>query len=158
MSKVIILNNSEHGLIIFSVLYIPVLISAPGFWRIWPFSELDVIWLPFQTNTDAIESLHTESPLTFKLDHSPDMKPLRDIIWELAYKHLKRNDWKKLAEHWEFTEDQVAAIEEQWTGQNEMLYDQIFYIILTLCSEEPQNKPLTGSSAAPTDFLYQQLM
>lgn len=62
------------------------------------------------------------------------MKPLRDIIWELAYKDLKRNDWKKLAEHWEFTEDQVAAIEEQWTGQSEMLYDQIFYIILSLCS------------------------
>ncbi|XP_039505808.1 ankyrin repeat and death domain-containing protein 1B isoform X2 [Pimephales promelas] len=67
-------------------------------------------------NTDAIESLHNESPLTFKLDHSPDTNPLRDMIWELAYKHLKRNDWKKLAELWEFTEDQVAAIEEQWTG------------------------------------------
>lgn len=110
-------------------------------WRIWPFSELDVIWLPFQDNTDAIESLHSESPLTFKLDHSPDTNPLREIIWELAYKHLKRNDWKKLAEFWEFTEDQVAAIEEQWTGQSEMLYHQIFYIILSLCSEEPQNKP-----------------
>jgi len=61
------------------------------------------------------------------------------MIWELAYKHLRRNDWKKLAELWEFTEDQVAAIEEQWTGQSEMLYHQIFYIILSLCSEEPQN-------------------
>ncbi|KAK2911763.1 hypothetical protein QQF64_027604 [Cirrhinus molitorella] len=70
------------------------------------------------TNTDAIESLHSESPLTFKLDHSPDTKSVRDIIWDLAYKHLKRNDWKKLAEFWEFTEDQVAAIEEQWTGPN----------------------------------------
>ncbi|RXN03525.1 ankyrin repeat and death domain-containing 1B [Labeo rohita] len=70
------------------------------------------------TNTDAIESLHSESPLTFKLDHSPDTKPVRDIIWDLAYKHLKRNDWKKLAEYWEFTDDQVAAIEEQWTGPN----------------------------------------
>ncbi|XP_056089341.1 ankyrin repeat and death domain-containing protein 1B isoform X4 [Rhinichthys klamathensis goyatoka] len=69
-------------------------------------------------NTDPIESLHSESPLTFKLDHSPDTNPLRDMIWELAYKYLKRNDWKKLAELWEFTEDQVAAIEEQWTGPN----------------------------------------
>uniref|UniRef100_A0A671R1U3 Ankyrin repeat and death domain-containing protein 1B-like n=1 Tax=Sinocyclocheilus anshuiensis TaxID=1608454 RepID=A0A671R1U3_9TELE len=63
-------------------------------------------------------NLHSESPLTFKLDHSPDTKPVRDIIWDLAYKHLKRNDWKKLAEFWEFTDDQVAAIEEQWTGPN----------------------------------------
>ncbi|XP_021332293.2 uncharacterized protein ankdd1b isoform X1 [Danio rerio] len=70
------------------------------------------------TNTDAIESLHSESPLTFKLDHSPDTKPVRDIMWDLAYKHLKRNDWKKLAEHWEFTDAQMAAIEEQWTGLN----------------------------------------
>lgn len=70
------------------------------------------------TNTDAIESLHNESPLTFKLDHTPDTKAVRDVIWDLAYKHLKRNDWKKLAEFWEFTVDQVAAIEEQWTGPN----------------------------------------
>ncbi|XP_051529583.1 ankyrin repeat and death domain-containing protein 1B [Myxocyprinus asiaticus] len=70
------------------------------------------------TNTDAIESLHNELPLTFKLDHSPDTKQMRDIIWDLAYKHLKRNDWKKLAEFWEFTEEQVATIEEQWTGPN----------------------------------------
>ncbi|XP_042580540.1 ankyrin repeat and death domain-containing protein 1B isoform X2 [Cyprinus carpio] len=69
-------------------------------------------------NTDDIESLHSESPLTFKLDHAPDTKPVRDIIWDLAYKHLKRNDWKTLAEFWEFTDDQVAAIEEQWTGPN----------------------------------------
>ncbi|TRY64545.1 hypothetical protein DNTS_022663 [Danionella cerebrum] len=69
-------------------------------------------------NTDAKESFHSQSPLTFKLDHSTDMKPVRDIIWELAYKHLKRNEWKKLAELWEFTDDQMAAIEEQWTGPN----------------------------------------
>lgn len=91
-----------------------MLISAPG---LWTFSELDIISLPFQTNTDALESLHSESPLTFKLDHSPDTKQVRGIIWDLAYKHLKRNDWKKLAEVWEFTENQVAAIEEQWTGE-----------------------------------------
>ncbi|XP_057217072.1 ankyrin repeat and death domain-containing protein 1B [Triplophysa rosa] len=70
------------------------------------------------TNTDALESLHSESPLTFKLDHSPDTKQVRGIIWDLEYKHLKRNDWKNLAEVWEFTESQVAAIEEQWTGPN----------------------------------------
>ncbi|XP_028851603.1 ankyrin repeat and death domain-containing protein 1B isoform X2 [Denticeps clupeoides] len=60
--------------------------------------------------------LHNEFPLTFKLDHRMDTKEIRTTIWNLAYKSFKRNDWKKLAEHWTFTEEQVAAIEEQWTG------------------------------------------
>lgn len=91
-----------------------MLISTHG---LWTFSELDIISLPFQTNTDALESIHSESPLTFKLDHSPDTKQVRAILWDLAYKHLKRNDWKNLAVVWEFTESQMAAIEEQWTGE-----------------------------------------
>lgn len=150
MSKIIILNNSEHN--IHCAVNIPVLISAPGFWRIWPFSELAVIWLTFQNNTDAIESLHSESPLTFKLDHSPDTKPMRDMIWDLAYKHLKHNDWKKLAEFWEFTDDQVAAIEEQWTGQTRCFRVRCLHL------GSLQNKPKINQKLKVKTILFRSKM
>ncbi|XP_055056119.2 uncharacterized protein ankdd1b isoform X1 [Misgurnus anguillicaudatus] len=92
------------------VMFVDMIIKAERYFR-WK-RQLQT------TSTDALESLHSESPLTFKLDHSPDTKQVRGILWDLAYKHFKRNDWKKLAKVWEFTEDQVAAIEEQWTGPN----------------------------------------
>lgn len=39
------------------------------------------------------------------------------MAWHLAYELLKPGDWKRLAEHWSFTKEQVFAIEEQWTGE-----------------------------------------
>jgi len=72
--------------------------------------------LPFQANPEVNESIHSENPLTFKLDHRSETKQYRSSAWHLAYKILKAGDWKSLAEHWSFTKDQVSAIEEQWTG------------------------------------------
>lgn len=39
-------------------------------------------------------------------------------LWDLAYRQLKDNDWQRLARLWSFTEDQIRAIEEQWSGSN----------------------------------------
>ncbi|PBC28819.1 Ankyrin repeat and death domain-containing protein [Apis cerana cerana] len=41
---------------------------------------------------------------------------IRSILWKLAYKQLGPEDWKKLALHWAFTNDQIRAIEHQYTG------------------------------------------
>ncbi|XP_019907763.2 ankyrin repeat and death domain-containing protein 1A [Esox lucius] len=68
-------------------------------------------------NTEFNENLHSQSPLKFKLDHRSESKQIRATAWHLAYRLLKPRDWKSLATHWHFTEQQVAAIEEQWTGQ-----------------------------------------
>uniref|UniRef100_A0A668ADR6 Ankyrin repeat and death domain containing 1B n=1 Tax=Myripristis murdjan TaxID=586833 RepID=A0A668ADR6_9TELE len=70
-----------------------------------------------KANTEINESLHSQSALTFKLDHRSETKEFRSVAWQLAYQLLKPGDWKRLAEHWKFTKEQVAAIEEQWTGQ-----------------------------------------
>ncbi|XP_053277690.1 ankyrin repeat and death domain-containing protein 1B isoform X1 [Pleuronectes platessa] len=69
------------------------------------------------SNPGLDESVHSEYPLTFKLDHHNDTRQLRSMAWRLAYELLKPGDWKKLAEHWNFTKEQVWAIEEQWTGR-----------------------------------------
>ncbi|XP_037536997.1 ankyrin repeat and death domain-containing protein 1B [Nematolebias whitei] len=71
-----------------------------------------------QVNPELDESVHSEHPLTFKLDHRRETKQLRSIAWHLAYEQMKAKDWKRLAEHWGFTKEQVSAIEEQWTGQH----------------------------------------
>ncbi|KZC10409.1 Ankyrin repeat and death domain-containing protein 1A, partial [Dufourea novaeangliae] len=41
---------------------------------------------------------------------------IRSVLWKLAYKHLGPEDWKKLALHWAFTQEQIRAIEHQYTG------------------------------------------
>lgn len=73
--------------------------------------------LLYQSNTETNEDLHDEFSLTFKPDHRAETKQVRGMLWNLAYKLLSKNEWKKLAEHWAFTEEQIAAIEEQWTGE-----------------------------------------
>uniref|UniRef100_A0A8K9UHF5 Ankyrin repeat and death domain containing 1B n=1 Tax=Oncorhynchus mykiss TaxID=8022 RepID=A0A8K9UHF5_ONCMY len=70
-----------------------------------------------RANTELNENLHSQSPLTFKLDHRAESKHVRGTAWHLAYRLLEPGDWKRLALHWHFTEQQVAAIEEQWTGK-----------------------------------------
>ncbi|XP_073922312.1 ankyrin repeat and death domain-containing protein 1A isoform X1 [Castor canadensis] len=54
--------------------------------------------------------------LTFKQDHRQEMQQLRSVLWRLASRDLRPQEWKKLACSWEFTEDHVYAIEQQWTG------------------------------------------
>ncbi|XP_074788120.1 ankyrin repeat and death domain-containing protein 1B isoform X3 [Athene noctua] len=55
--------------------------------------------------------------LSFKQDHNTQTKQIRSSLWNLAYNQLKPQEWKKLALFWKFTEEQIKAIEEQWTGK-----------------------------------------
>lgn len=54
--------------------------------------------------------------LTFKQDHRQETQLLRSVLWRLASRYLRPNEWKKLAYSWQFTEAHVCAIEQQWTG------------------------------------------
>ncbi|XP_054138586.1 ankyrin repeat and death domain-containing protein 1B [Melozone crissalis] len=55
--------------------------------------------------------------VSFKQDHSIQTKQIRSSLWNLAYNQLKPREWKKLAVFWKFTDEQIKAIEEQWTGK-----------------------------------------
>ncbi|KAK0043240.1 ankyrin repeat and death domain-containing protein 1A, partial [Biomphalaria pfeifferi] len=46
----------------------------------------------------------------------PHASQMKDVLWKLATKQLKPNDWKKLAYHWHFTAEHVKAIEQEYTG------------------------------------------
>ena len=41
---------------------------------------------------------------------------LRSLLYRVAYKHLSQGEWKRLALHWAFTDEQIRAIEHQYTG------------------------------------------
>uniref|UniRef100_A0A8C5RWV4 Ankyrin repeat and death domain containing 1B n=1 Tax=Laticauda laticaudata TaxID=8630 RepID=A0A8C5RWV4_LATLA len=55
--------------------------------------------------------------LSFKQDHNIQTKQFRASVWNLAYNWLKMREWVKLAQFWKFTNEQIKAIEEQWTGE-----------------------------------------
>ncbi|XP_068455425.1 ankyrin repeat and death domain-containing protein 1B-like [Clinocottus analis] len=103
-----------------------------------------------KANPDLNESIHSENPLTFKLDHRGETKQLRSMAWRLAYKLLKPRDWKRLAEHWGFTKEQVSAIEEQWTGQQSYQEHGNRMLLIWLHGEELAQK-------SPARELYQGL-
>ncbi|XP_049451285.1 ankyrin repeat and death domain-containing protein 1A isoform X2 [Epinephelus fuscoguttatus] len=55
-------------------------------------------------------------PLSFKQDRQPETQHIRSVLWNLATKLLCRGEWKLLAQHWEFSDAHIRAIEHQWTG------------------------------------------
>lgn len=93
-----------------------------------------MIELPFQANPELDDAVHSEYPLTFKLDHRYETKQIRSMVWRLAYELLKPGGWKSLAEHWGFTKEQVLAIEGQWTGASVLLVAGRFQFWMTSCN------------------------
>ncbi|XP_044050943.1 ankyrin repeat and death domain-containing protein 1A [Siniperca chuatsi] len=104
-----------------------------------------------EANPELNESVHSEYPLTFKLDHRYETKQLRSMAWRLAYELLKPGDWKRLAENWGFTKEQVSAIEEQWTGQHSYQEHGNRMLLIWLHGEELAQK-------SPAKELYQGLI
>lgn len=49
---------------------------------------------------------------------------LKEILYKLAYKYLGHGEWKKLAYHWAFTDDQIKAIEHQYNGKTLLKLNQ----------------------------------
>ncbi|XP_038126897.1 ankyrin repeat and death domain-containing protein 1B isoform X3 [Cyprinodon tularosa] len=104
-----------------------------------------------KTNPGLNESVYSEHPLTFKLDHRIETKQLRSTAWRLAYELLKPGDWKRLAENWAFTKEQVSAIEDQWTGQQSYKEHGHRMLLIWLHGEELAQR-------SPSQQLYQELI
>ncbi|XP_054905202.1 ankyrin repeat and death domain-containing protein 1B isoform X1 [Poeciliopsis prolifica] len=104
-----------------------------------------------KANPELNESVHSEHPLTFKLDHRNETKQLRSTAWRLAYELLKPGDWKRLAENWAFTKEQVAAIADQWTGQHSYREHGHRMLLIWLHREEL-------AQTNPSKQLYQELI
>ncbi|OCT86759.1 hypothetical protein XELAEV_18020448mg [Xenopus laevis] len=71
-------------------------------------------WKKDNLNSDSDSWLARH--LTFRQDHRLETQHIRSVIWRLATKYLKQNEWKKLAHYWKFTDAHIRAIEQQWAG------------------------------------------
>ncbi|XP_029017328.1 ankyrin repeat and death domain-containing protein 1A [Betta splendens] len=91
-------------------------------------------------NPELNETVHNEHPLTFKLDHRFETRQFRSTAWYLTYELLKPGDWKRLAGHWNFTKEQVSAIEEQWTEQHSYREHGNRMLLIWLHGEEMSQK------------------
>lgn len=54
---------------------------------------------------------------------------VRHILQRLARDELGPGDWKKLALHWNFTHEQIQAIEHQYTGSESITW-LIHFVVL----------------------------
>ena len=63
---------------------------------------------------DALKNLLDK--ISFKPDNSANTQHFRTLLYRLATKYLKPVDWKHLAFYWGFTDRQLNALEEQYTG------------------------------------------
>ncbi|XP_045422380.1 ankyrin repeat and death domain-containing protein 1B [Lemur catta] len=91
-------SRSNHSLVV------DMLIKADGYyaWR--------------EEHRESVRDPSTGFTLTFKQDHSLETRHMRTLLWNLAYRQLKANQWQRLARSWNFTDNQIRAIEEQWSG------------------------------------------
>lgn len=57
-------------------------------------------------------------PLPLRIPTHPNSEQMTGILWKLATKHFKPNDWKKLAMYWGFTQEHIKTIEHEYTGRS----------------------------------------
>ncbi|XP_068082539.1 ankyrin repeat and death domain-containing protein 1A-like [Anabrus simplex] len=75
-------------------------------------------------------------------DGQVDRESFQKLLWRVAYKQLRQGEWKRLALHWTFTDDQIRAIEHQYTGQSS--YKEHGYRMLLIWAQGlgPQVNPV----------------
>uniref|UniRef100_A0A1I8H2H0 ANK_REP_REGION domain-containing protein n=1 Tax=Macrostomum lignano TaxID=282301 RepID=A0A1I8H2H0_9PLAT len=66
----------------------------------------------------ADDAMHNGTVPTYRLREfqQPYAEEFKQYLWKLAFKHLRQNEWKKLAAFWQFKTEHVEAIEHQYTG------------------------------------------
>ncbi|KAH7643738.1 uncharacterized protein LOC124494328 [Dermatophagoides farinae] len=79
------------------------------------FFKLDSNNQPIQSTIEKQTSY--ELPTELENQESARLGHIRKMLYHLSRHHLESNDWKKLARFWNFTEEQIKAIEHQYTGK-----------------------------------------
>jgi ankyrin repeat protein len=68
------------------------------------------------TSADSHEDVSSTDQVVNALEEGLATQ-MQDVVAEVARQHLHPEDWIRLARFWEFEEDQIKAIEHQYTGR-----------------------------------------
>lgn len=89
------------------------------------------------TQLQATESMEDHSVLketiSVRRQSSVDrMLAMKGVLWKLATNQLKEGEWKRIARHWQFTDEQIRAIEHQYTGTSGQYNKVQYYAVNTV--------------------------
>ncbi|CAG2117106.1 unnamed protein product [Medioppia subpectinata] len=76
-----------------------------------------------------------------EINQNISLNHFKKILWNLSRNHLEMNDWKRLARLWSFTEEQIKAIEHQYTGKTSYKEHSYRMMIIWLHSLPPSKNP-----------------
>ncbi|KAK1345178.1 hypothetical protein QTO34_013888 [Cnephaeus nilssonii] len=88
-------SRSNHSLVV------DMLIKAERFYAWREERKDDTLKMHFFVkHGESTRDTPTNFPLTFKQDHSQQTRLIRSLLWNLAYRQLKANEWQRLARAW----------------------------------------------------------
>ncbi|CAG2183203.1 unnamed protein product, partial [Oppiella nova] len=76
-----------------------------------------------------------------EINQNISLNQFKKILWNLSRNHLEMNDWKRLARFWDFTDEQIKAIEHQYTGKTSYKEHGYRMMIIWLHSLPPSKNP-----------------
>ncbi|XP_077989211.1 uncharacterized protein LOC144443555 isoform X1 [Glandiceps talaboti] len=80
-----------------------------------------------------------EEKIQFRKDTCEEAAQMRPILWKLGTRQLRKEEWKKLAFVWGFSDSQIKAIEHQFTGDKSWKEHSYRCLLIWLhgCEENP---------------------
>ncbi|KAJ6220911.1 hypothetical protein RDWZM_006723 [Blomia tropicalis] len=103
--------------------------------------------LDSQTNTEVNEDVggnnFQSNEMTISEPDSIHFGHIRKLLYYLSRNHLESSDWKQLARFWDFTEDQIKAIEHQYTGKTSYKDHAYRMLLIWLHGLSPNKNPLS---------------
>ncbi|XP_064647634.1 ankyrin repeat and death domain-containing protein 1A-like isoform X2 [Lineus longissimus] len=94
-------------------------------------------------NTIRVEEvLGEKAPLQFKVLVHPYSETMKSVLYRLASKQLKPGEWRKLAHHWNFSEEHIKAIQHQYTGETSHREHGYRMFLIWLHGIRPDENPM----------------
>ncbi|XP_070542308.1 ankyrin repeat and death domain-containing protein 1A-like isoform X2 [Ptychodera flava] len=80
-----------------------------------------------------------QEKIQFRKDQCEEATQMRPVIWKLGTRQLRKDEWKKLAFVWGFTDAHIKAIEHQFTGEKSWKEHSYRLLLIWLhgCDENP---------------------
>ncbi|CAH1795976.1 unnamed protein product [Owenia fusiformis] len=104
-------------------------------------SAIDPNEQPSDQVTDYISEKHQLRKQFSTCNHA-SFHYMNDVLWKLAKKQLRKDEWRKLGSYWEFTDTQILAIQHQYTGEQSWKEHGYRLMLIWLYGIPPEENPM----------------